>query len=434
MTTTVEELCPGSRLGPYIVEARLAEGGMATLWRARIDGEAHPVVLKTMLPHLARHPEIAAMFAREASLSARLAHPNIVPVHDLGILRGRPFIEMPLVEGPNLRQLLRAHLRARRPFPAKLALAACADASDALAYLHDFSSEDGEPEGLVHRDVSPENLLLGVDGRTRLLDFGVATSEVATWTRVGQLKGKLHYMAPETFKGVSSGAGRDVFALGVSLYELVAGRRPFRAKTEAELMYAISEGQYPRLSDLRRDIPGALVELVHRALSPKPEARGSALRFGDDARAVLAELGVDDPRGEAADLLATCDLAEGLTRAVDAGGEPSLPGETRSMPAAAESEDDIFTAHRRRASSAGGSPSALFAARRDPAAAPPAAAPRAARPMSLEASRHFERGLEYKRRGLLRETLGEWEMAAQLDPDSRLIRTNLRRIREKLRR
>ena len=519
MTTPSGELKVGSPFGPYLVEESIAGGGMASLWRAHVTGEPErPVVLKTMLPHVALERDCVAMFMREASLGALFSHDNIVPIHDVGVILGRHFIEMSYIEGRNLRQLLRRCLagRERSPLPVAVALGALCHACDALAYIHDFPGDGDMSAGLVHRDVSPENLMAGFDGKVRLLDFGVATSELSTWTQTGQIKGKLHYMGPEVFAGRSSESGRDVYAAGVTLYELLTGQRPFRADNEAELMYHIAHSPLRAPTSLRPELPPEVDDMVAAALERNPDRRCTAVELGDRVRAVLAaldardpseivaeaminwfpnqeatdeedvtELTSDDIRGPAPELapaaedrrsvfdvsdpvLPGLDASEGIATksAFDGVSQRSMPSTfdsvspplrsptrvnwvdpepekdiftvSRRMRPIRETSTSVFTMYTRSGSGADASRPASnpFGAPLEPIGEPAPPSPSETPPVwrNKDALRHFERGLEYKRNGQLEATLGEWEVAARLEPSNRMIASNVRLMRQKLRR
>ena len=286
-------LVEGGEFGPYVIDKELGTGGMASVWRAfRKDHEPdHQVVLKMMLPHIGRHPRFVDMFVREAVLSAELCHPNLVAVYDMGLLENQYFIEMEYVPGRTIRQALRRTTKLKAQLPMTVTLAAMADCCDALAYIHDARDDADRPRRLVHRDVSPENIMLGFDGVTKLLDFGIATLENESFTTVGERKGKMHYMPPEAFRSAPAHPSRDIYAIGAMLYELLVGRRPFRGKDEAELMFQISEGRLIAPSRLRDDLPAVLDEAIVDTLARDPAQRpANAAILGRTLRDVLGEL------------------------------------------------------------------------------------------------------------------------------------------------
>lgn len=442
----------GDDLGPYRIEGQLAMGGMATLWRAHHQEDpGRAVVLKTMLPHLAQDRDCVTMFLREAELAARFDHPNIVAVHDVGVYDGLHYIEMELIEGHNLRHLLREAYRHGRFLPLEIVLSSLGDACDGLAHVHDFILDDiaGAPAGFVHRDISPENLVLGRDGITRLLDFGVATGDWAGATRAGQMKGKIHYMAPEVFRGRTTEPGRDVYAAGVTLYELLVGRRPFQGDNDGELMFQIANATPARPSSLRRGLPDTLDEIFERATHRDPHLRCDALTLGEGLRQVLlprlrTEVR-ETVRGAIEELLAPSEMngapevVNGRRTASELVPIPSL------VP---EPVQDIFTVSRPRPDvsdvfstygEASRRPS-IRSPRPPPAPSPPPLP--AVRPdegpsaatMSPDARRHFELGLTYRRQGRWDDALAEWELAARIQPDHRILEANLRLMRKKLRR
>ena len=495
-------VAPGARFGPYLVKTQLAVGGMASLWRAlHVDEPRRPVVLKTMLPHLAQAPDCVAMFLQEAELGALFHHPNIVTVLDVGVSEGLHYIELEYLAGPNLRQLLRAAQERSRALDIPVALATIADACEGLAHVHDFPGADGHPAGLVHRDVSPENLVVGFDGVTRLVDFGVATADRAEATRAGLLKGKINYMAPEVFAGRTSGPGRDVYAAGATLYELLTGRRPFRGENDAELMFRISHENALPPSRLRPELPAAVDGLLAGALEKDPGLRPDALTFAEQLRELLLQLDGRPPRGTVR--AAVEDLFGPGSRApaeeddlpeldaetlelLDGAGEeerhrgsgrprggsngsarsgpssaprppsgltpeiPRIRPTVRRQPATDGITSDLFTQGRRRIDERAGSTDIFQMYRRTPSArstgavpsrvtAPavtsPALAPSSeVHQMTEQARRHFERGWDYRRRGEFEAALSEWEAAARIHPNSRMLVTNVRLMKKKLRR
>ncbi len=251
---------------------------MAEVWKAKVHG-AHDfervVVLKRILPHLCRDPRFVEMFVSEARLSARLNHPNIVQVFDFGEVDGEYFLAMELIEGLTLSTVVERMLPAR-PIPVGLAVQVVRDIGLALNYAHALSDRDGMPLHIVHRDVSPSNVMLGLDGMVKLLDFGVAKAIDLTkeQTRSGVIKGKTSYMAPEVVDGtVRADARTDLFAAGVVLHELLTGRRLFRGQDEFETIALVRACVVERPSHVRSGIPAALDEVCLKALSRQPEDR-----------------------------------------------------------------------------------------------------------------------------------------------------------------
>jgi phosphate/phosphite/phosphonate ABC transporter binding protein len=263
-----------SRIEPI---TRLATGGMADIWLSREVGAAgleRLVVVKRLLPHLSRDPEIVDMFVSEARFVARLVHPNVVQIHDLGEDDEGYFLVMEYVAGCSVSELLSAALgrRARLRLAAALCVAeqGCAGAHAA----HELCDPTGKPLGLVHRDISPHNLMVGPSGEVKLLDFGIAKATAAAEaTRTGSLKGKHGYMSPEQCAGEHLDRRSDVFALGIVCWELFTGVRLFKRETEYATMHAIVNGEFRAPSAVRPDLPPALDEVLAKALTVDPEKR-----------------------------------------------------------------------------------------------------------------------------------------------------------------
>jgi serine/threonine protein kinase len=302
----------GARTDRYTIDRQLGIGGMAEIWRAKLNKTSDWVVLKMALPHLAADPEFSAMFVREASLSIQLCHPNIINVQDIGCLSGRFFIEMEYVDGRTLRELLRRVSEEKTMLSLDFVLSTMIDCCNALDYVHTFCDLFGSPLGLVHRDLSPENVMVSRDGQTKVLDFGVASAPSAVQTQAGQLKGKLHYMAPEVFQGARPAPQRDIYALGATLYELLTGRRPFVAKNDAELMFRISEGKLNSARTMRPDIPLELDALVTKALAKNAKDRLSTVReFGAELTKMATNLDHQNRRDCIAEAMARfCAMPE----------------------------------------------------------------------------------------------------------------------------
>jgi tRNA A-37 threonylcarbamoyl transferase component Bud32 len=275
----------GQRIGRYEPIRRLAVGGMAEIYLARlpgvgIEGFGKLVVLKRILPQHALDPELLRMFVDEARLSATLTHPHITQVHDVGSDGDSPFFAMEYVHGANLRELLRAHARAagRAGAPLELAhaIGIVAAAADGLHYAHERVGPRGEPLGIVHRDVSPSNVLVSYDGAVKVSDFGIAKwAYQRTRTQEGTLKGKFAYMSPEQCRGRNVDRRSDVFALGTILYELTTGTAPFSGESDLEILNWIATGVAtpPAWPADASEYPAALSAIVMRALAPDPASR-----------------------------------------------------------------------------------------------------------------------------------------------------------------
>jgi serine/threonine protein kinase len=277
MTAVPDVYASGQKVGRYQLVRRLAVGGMAEIYLARLpgvglEGFEKLVVLKRILPQHALDPELLRMFLDEARLSATLTHPHVTEVHDVGTDGEAPFFAMEYVHGQNLRQLTHAH---GGPLPLPHAVGIVAAAAAGLHYAHEKRGPGGEPLNIVHRDVSPSNVLVSYDGAVKVSDFGIAKwAYQRTQTQEGALKGKFAYMSPEQCRGKALDARSDVFALGTILYEVTTGRSPFAAETDFEILNKIVSGtpEPPRLPD-GGEYPPALAEIVMRALAREPGDR-----------------------------------------------------------------------------------------------------------------------------------------------------------------
>ncbi|AKI99348.1 serine/threonine protein kinase [Archangium gephyra] len=277
--------------GKYELVSKLAAGGMAITYRARMKGAAgvtKPVVIKQILPHFADEPDFVEMFVSEARVAAGLTHGNIAQVFDFGEIDGQYFLAMEFVHGQTLSKLLRRAQKTGLPgLPMPLALFVATQICDGLDYAHRHIGEDGRPMGLVHRDVSPDNVLISYEGQVKVIDFGIAkaTSVVEARTSPGTLKGKYPYFSTEQARGEQDlDARSDIFAVGVVLYEMLCGRRPYEGELAAVLP-RILDGEYPRPSTLNPAITPELEAVMGTAMAldraqryPTAQAFSEALR------------------------------------------------------------------------------------------------------------------------------------------------------------
>ncbi|HWB75717.1 MAG TPA: protein kinase [Nannocystaceae bacterium] len=257
-----------------MVVRRIAGGGMAELYLARLDGPnrfVKPVALKLMHPHLVDTPEFVGMFMREARIAASLQHPQIVQVLDVGESDGEYFLALEYVHGVDLRRVLSEQRGA--PLPLGAALRVVIDIATALHHAHSLCDGSGRPLGIVHRDVSPSNVLIAYDGAVKLTDFGIARmTEQTHVTATGSIKGKPGYMSPEQCLQEHVDGRSDVFALGVVLYELTTGRPAFAGDMIAT-MNRVIDGRFTPPGHIVRGYPSALAMIVTRALAPRAEHR-----------------------------------------------------------------------------------------------------------------------------------------------------------------
>lgn len=266
------------RIGKYQLVRRLAVGGMAEVWLAQAAGPggfSKQLVLKRILPHLAEDRTFVDLFLSEARVAALLNHPNLVHIFDFGEADGTWFLAMEFIDGPNLRVLQDAVREGSEPLPCALAARVVASACEGLAHAHALTDPaTGEPLNLVHRDISPDNLLVSRTGVVKVVDFGIAKAAgQAHKTKTGGVRGKVPYMSPEQLASKALDPRADVYALGVVLYELLAGALPYEGEGDAGLMKAILFDPPVPLAQRRADVPALLQEVVERALSRKREER-----------------------------------------------------------------------------------------------------------------------------------------------------------------
>jgi serine/threonine-protein kinase len=271
-------VAPGQVLGRYELLMPIAAGGMAMVWAARLKGTRgfqKIVAIKTMLPKLSDESQFEEMFLEEASLASQVRHPHVVEVLDLGEQDGVLFLVMEWIDGMPLNQLMKA-AKASGGMPLPVAVRIVMQACAGLHAAHELKDNKGQLVGLVHRDVSPQNILVTYDGVTKVVDFGVAKATAAGGgtTSAGQIKGKVGYMAPEQIEGESIDRRADVFAIGIVLYALTTGKHPFRRESDAATMYNICSPQ-PVLPPRKflPDYPEALERVILRALAKSPEDR-----------------------------------------------------------------------------------------------------------------------------------------------------------------
>lgn len=275
------------RVDRYELVGEIASGGMATVYLARLTGVGgfqRFVAIKRLHPHLASEKEFVEMFLDEARIAARIHHPNVVPILEVGASAVGYYLVMEYIEGDTLARLLaRAATRGKR-LPVGIALRIALDMLAGLHAAHELRDDMGEAVHLVHRDVSPQNILVGVDGISRITDFGVArAASRLTATRVGQLKGKIAYMAPEQAAGEELVDRRaDVFAAGIVVWEELAAKRLFKAENEAATLSRVMTEAITPLTTIVPSLSGALSNVVLRALDRNPDQRfPSCAQFAD---------------------------------------------------------------------------------------------------------------------------------------------------------
>jgi serine/threonine protein kinase len=268
---------PFRAIGRYALHGAIASGGMATVHLGRLLGAAgfsRTVAIKRLHAQYAQDPQFVMMFVDEARLAGRIRHPNVVPTLDVVAAEDELFLVMEYVEGESLARLIKASTRRGEVLPLPVACSIMAGVLHGLHAAHEARDERGEPLGIVHRDISPQNVLVGTDGTARIVDFGVAkaTGRLQT-TREGQLKGKLTYMAPELFGGARPERQVDIYAAAVVLWEAVVGRRLFAGETDADTVGRILGNKVEPASRHVAGVPPELDAVILRGLDADPARR-----------------------------------------------------------------------------------------------------------------------------------------------------------------
>jgi len=269
----------GERLDRFELVAELAAGGMATVYLARFVGVAgfkRFVAIKRLHPHLAKEQDFIQMFLDEARLAARLHHPNVVPILEIGIQNEQHYLVMEYIEGDTVGHLMARAVNVQKKIPVPVVIRIMLDTLTGLHAAHELRDDDGSPLEIVHRDVSPQNILVGVDGVARITDFGVAKAQarLANATQGGQLKGKLAYMSPEQVRGNMTVDRRaDVFAAGIVTWELLTAQRLFKAEGEAETLFKVVAAEVPPIRNFEPGVPPEVEVVVRRALAAHPADR-----------------------------------------------------------------------------------------------------------------------------------------------------------------
>jgi serine/threonine-protein kinase len=296
-----EDAAP-TRLGRYVLYSELASGGMARVHLGRVfapGGFSKTVAIKRLHPHLARDPTFVTMFLDEARLAARIAHPNVVSIDDVVADQGELFLVMEYIQGETLARLLRAANQSGQRVPWRISCAILAGMLSGIHAAHEARSSSGEPLAIVHRDVSPQNVMVGEDGVARVLDFGVAKAaqRLLTSTNEGGIKGKFAYMAPEQLAGESVDRRCDVFAAGAVAWEMLAGKALFGATTSAAIVHEILNKRIPPPSELHTGLPEELDRIVLKALSRDRENRFST---AEEMAIAIERVGITTSREVAA--------------------------------------------------------------------------------------------------------------------------------------
>jgi len=318
------------QIGKYQLLRLLGVGGMGEVYLARQQGPAgfnKLVVVKRILSNLADEPALVKMFLHEASLVAQLAHPNIAAVVELGEEKGHYYLVMEFVHGKSLRAILMRAAEEGKPLPPVTLALIMAQTLRGLHYAHTARSADGQPLHIVHRDVTPDNIMVGFNGVVKLLDFGIAKATTATdKTGVGALKGKVAYLSPEHLRAETLDGRADIFSVGVTMYEAIAGQRPFVAPSNAAIVHRVINAEPTPLHEMAPAVPDVLESLVMRALAKKKENRlESAEVFAAALESWVQGVRDVNPGTGIVDYLRTL-YDDALMRTPTMSDESSLPG------------------------------------------------------------------------------------------------------------
>jgi eukaryotic-like serine/threonine-protein kinase len=286
------------QFGKYRLVAHLATGGMAEIFLASqssLAGFEKLLVIKRILPNLAREARFVEMFLDEARIAAMLNHPNVVQIFDLGRVQGQFFIAMEYLSGESLSMLIRKYRGRKTAIPPHLAAGILLQAAEGLHHAHHMVGKDGKPLNIVHRDVSPQNIFVLYDGGVKVVDFGIAKAALrSTQTRAGTLKGKYAYMSPEQVLGEELDGRSDVFALGIVLWECLVGAKLFKQESELKLLQSITQKDAPSPRSVNPGVPEALAAITLKAMARNREERfSSAAEFRSALAAYLKTCQLD---------------------------------------------------------------------------------------------------------------------------------------------
>jgi serine/threonine protein kinase len=340
--------------GPYRLTARIAVGGMAEVFKAKrsgVEGFEKVVAVKRILPHLSDNKEFVNMFINEAKMVAGLTHPNIVQIFDLGKIEKTYFIAMEYVHGRDLRSIVKGAKERGMRIPLDLAVLVVGKVCAALEYAHRKKDDRGRAMKIVHRDVSPQNILISYEGDVKLTDFGIAKAAArATHTDRGALRGKLLYMSPEQAAGKSMDCRSDVFSLGIVFYEMITDQRPFMATSEKSILEMVRQCQVAPPASINSRIPARLDKIVMKSLARDPDDRyQDAADMSRDLERFLHERNTPNPTAvELARFMEVLfDEADHGALAMDepaggsGSGEHSVSGDHRSRPIFTELEEEF---------------------------------------------------------------------------------------------
>jgi serine/threonine protein kinase len=316
-----------TRFGAYLLTDCIGQGGMAVVYRAKREGWSgfeKTVVVKAMLPSLAAHREHVDRFIAEAKIQAQLSHPGIVQVNDFGVFKGTPYLVMEHLNGVNLSQMLNALAQSGKRMPIPVALVIATQMCHALGYAHSFRDSSGNRRQIIHSDVSPSNVMVCRDGSVKLLDFGVAkVVDAFDYDTSATVQGKFPYMSPEQVNRLPVDRRADVFAAGIVVHEMLAGRRLFAAATELETLRRVDACEVAPPSLYNHDVSIGLDAVVLKALARDPSDRFDS---GDEMAAALMQVErVGSGRQRVADFLAKL-FPSTFAAICEVCGKPAPPG------------------------------------------------------------------------------------------------------------
>ncbi len=296
------------RFGRYLLVEKLATGGMAEIYEARligVEGFEKPLAIKQILPHWSEKTNFVAMLIDEAKIAVRLNHPNIVQVYELGNENSHYYIAMELVEGVDLRELQKACRLSGTPLPLPLVLFVMQEVAQALAYAHELTDESGRSIDIIHRDISPQNILVSYEGQVKVTDFGIAkAADRQQETVTGTFKGKFSYMSPEQANQLSLDQRSDLFSLGIVFYELATGQRLFAADSDVGILDKVREAKLPEDQSALLALPEEVRKLIVSLLAQVPAERpSSAAEVRDRLRELIQLLQLSCDRQELAGFL-----------------------------------------------------------------------------------------------------------------------------------
>ncbi len=282
--------------GRYLLERRIANGGMGEVFLARQTGPSgfdRVCVVKRMHPHLEADPEVSSMFLEEAQLTAQITHPYVAQVYDFGRVDNAFYLAMEHVDGPPLGTVIKHFSSSGRFVPLDFICRVVSQAAQALDYAHRLKDAQGVALELIHRDISPQNILVSKDGLTKVIDFGIAKARTtARRTQVGLVRGKIGYLSPEQLASEPLDFRTDIYSLGLVMYELVTGRRAVLGNNDLEMIGNIRARNWPAAATVRPDCPKALLDVIAKATEPDRNARyGSMAELSAALEAVIAQQG-----------------------------------------------------------------------------------------------------------------------------------------------